>query len=477
MSLAEKSFSTTLWALVEKVGTLGVSFCVSMLLARLLTPSDYGVVAMLTVFIAISNQFVECGFANALIRKKECTPIDLSTAFYFNVAVGVTVYLILFWVAPLVGDFYQIPFLVEVLRVNGLLLIVNSLLIVPTAMLTRTLAFKKMAKFNILAGLISGGIALILAYYDFGVWALVFQSLSSSILTVIFLYAVLRWKPVISFSISSLNYLWGFGSKMLLTGIIGSIYSNVYSLVIGKIYDSKMLGFFNRGQNIALLMPNIINSTFAKSTLPLLAQVQDDKDRLVGVYRKFAILVAFVSFPLIALIFILAKPFVLFLLTNKWAGAIIYIQIFAVSALTGPIGLVNLNLMQATGRSDLTLKAELIKKIVGFLLVGILCQFSPLILALGSMILNIFIYMVNLYYARKIIGISFFVQLRDILPYLFASVMMAGVVWIVVSLVNLYLCQLIIGSFVGLFVYFLITKYIIKTDMYSRVAEMYRKRA
>lgn len=465
--IANKTLSTTVWATVEKIGTMGIQFVISMVLARLLDPEAYGIIAMLTIFIALANQFVECGFSNALIRKPSCTQIDYSTAFFFNIIVGIIAYFILFNISPLVSSFYEMPSLSLILRVNGLILLTNSCLIVPNAILTRDLAFKKMAKYNILTNAFSGTIAIVLAYEGLGVWTLVFQSLVGSILVTLFLWHVSHWKPIMAFSKDSLNYLWGFGSKMLVSGLISTVYANIYSLVIGKIYSAKELGYFNKGQSIALLLPNIVNSTFGKSTLPLLSKVQDDRERLTHVYRQFAILVSFIGFPMVVFIFVLAKPFVLFFLTEKWAESIIYVKIFAISAMTGPVGMVNLNLLQAAGRSDYTLKAEVIKKGIGFVVVAILCSFSPLVLAYGSMILNIFIYCVNLYYARKVIGLRFSVQITDLLPYLYASCFTGICVWASIYFIQNNFVQLFVGSVVGCIIYYVITRYAMKVEFYN----------
>lgn len=471
MSIAEKSFVTTVWAGIEKVGIMGVQFVITMILARLLDPSSYGIVAMLSVFLAFANLFIDCGFSNALIRKQVCTQEDYSTAFFFNFSVSFITYLTIYAISPIVGDFYEMPILCDVLRVSGLVLFLNSLILVQNAILTKNLAFKEMAKFNILTQTLSGLVAIFLAYWGAGVWALVVQSLLSPFLYFCFLPFVVKWKPKITFSISSFKYLWNFGYKMLLSGILSVAYNNIYSIIIGKCYDAKALGVFNRGQNIALLVPNIISTTFGKSTLPLLSQVQDDKDAFIHVYREFSKLVAFVSFPFIALLFVMAKPFVLFFLTEKWYDAIIYVQIFAVSAFTSAPGMINLNLLQAAGRSDYTLKAETIKKTFGFLVVAVLFSYSPLVLALGSMILNFFIFGVNLYYARKVLGLSYMCQIIDVLPFFIVSIIIGFVIWLATFSIESYLMQMVCGLIICIIIYYLITRYLLKVNYYNKVLD------
>ncbi|MDD7461675.1 MAG: lipopolysaccharide biosynthesis protein [Prevotellaceae bacterium] len=475
-SFAKKTAVTTFWATIDKVGVLGIQFVVSLVLARLLTPSDYGVIAMFMIFIAIAQQFVECGFGNALIRKQDCTQKDLSTAFFFNIGIALIAYLIIFFLAPVIASFYDMPMLNKILRIYGLAIILNSFSIVQNAILTKRLAFKKIAKFNIISNLLTGVFAIALAYHGWGVWALVFQALFASLLTSCFLGVVTKWYPNLLFDRESMNYLWGFGSKMLLSGLISTIYSNIYSLVIGKFYDSRSLGLFNRGQQLSLLFPNILNSAFGRTTLPLLAEVQNDKERLSSIYRQFVIISVLISYPLVFLTFVLAKPFILFFLTEKWAGAIIYVQIFAVSALTSAPGIINLNLLQAVGRSDLTLKADIIKKVIGFIVIGLLIFTSPLVLAIGSSLLNIFIYIVNVYYARKVLSLSYLSQFKDQLPYFISSLLMAIVIYLVNCNIPNHLLQLIIGSCMGLIIYYLISRYVFRTEYYGKLLILMKAR-
>jgi teichuronic acid exporter len=475
-NIANQTVSTTMWATVEKISTMGIQFVISMLLARLLSPADYGAIAMLMIFMAIGQQFIECGFSNALIRKQDCTQIDYSTSFIFNIVVGVVAYFLLFIIAPIVGRFYKMPILIDVLRVYGFVLILNSFTIVQNAILTKNLNFKIMAKVNTLNSLVSGIAGLVCAFYGMGVWALVCQSVIGAFFSAIFMSYVTKWRPSAIFSNTSFRYLWGFGSKMLVTGLISVIYGNIYSLVIGKIYDSKALGLFNRGQNTAQLFPNIVGSVFGRSTLPLLSQVQNDKTRLTYVYRQFAIVGSFLNFPLVFLIMALASPFILFFLTDKWAGAIIYVQIFAISMLTSAAGSVNLNLLQAMGRSDYTLRAEVIKKGLGFITVAALFNFGPLVLAVGSSIFNILCYFINLYYARKVLGISYMVQLKDLSPYFITSFLMFIFVYFFTAIVPSNLLKLVLGTFIGGLVYFLITKYILKVPYYNKIFEMVKQK-
>lgn len=471
-STAHKTARTTFWGAIERISTMSVQFIITMVLARLLSPSDYGIIAMLTIFIAISQQFVECGISNALIRKQDCTQVDYSTAFYFNVGMSCVVYVILFLLAPQIATFFKMNILSVVLRVYGLSIIFQSFRIVQYAILCKRLEFKKMAKVTALVTLLSGLVGITLAYLNYGVWALVAQSVFLSLMTSVAYFIVLRWIPSYIFSSESFHYLWGFGSKMLLSGIISVTYSNLYSLVIGKVYDSKSLGLFNRSYHLANIYPDIVKNIFTRNSLPILSQIQDEKERLVKVYREFIILVSFITFPIVLLLLVIAKPFILFFLTDKWEGSIIYLQIFCLSSLLMPANWINLNLLQALGRSDLTLKAEIVKKVIGVMLIFAMVSFGPLILAISYSLYDVVIYFINLYYAKKLTGLPYHRQVGDFLPCLVSSLFAALIGYVFMLSITNYVQQMVIALFLGILVYFILTRYIFKMDIYFKLKQL-----
>ncbi|MCF0193572.1 MAG: lipopolysaccharide biosynthesis protein [Bacteroidaceae bacterium] len=474
-SVTQKTARTTFWSSIEKFSTMGIQFVVTILLARLLLPSDYGVIAMLTIFIGIATNIVECGFANALIRKCDCTQKDYSTAFYFNVIASSVIYLILFFSAPWIASFYEMDILSPVLRVFSITIIINSFNIVQNAMLIKDLHFKRLAKISTIACLLSGIISIGAAYVGFGVWALVLQSISTSFITVLLMFFYNRWMPSILFSRESFSYLWNFGSKMLYTGILSAIYNNIYSLIIGKVYNSELLGLYNRSNHTAQLVPNIVDGIFKRNSLAIMSQVQDNQNRLVDVYRKFVILVTFISFPCSLLLVSLAKPFTLFLLTDKWAESIIYLQIFSIGMLSLTANTINHSIFQVTGRTDITLKAELIKKFIGVALVLSLIPFGTLILAVGASAFNFFCYAINLYYAKKLLGMSFSVQIKDMLPCFIAACISAFVAYIPVYFISYSAIALICGCVIGVSTYVFITKYVIHVGVYDYINLLCKK--
>lgn len=468
-SISSKTVRTAFWSAIQRFSTMGVQFVVSMTLARLLLPDDYGVIALLNVFLAISNSVAESGFGNALIRKQVCSQEDYSTAFFYNVFVSIVLYMLLFLTAPYIASFYEKEILCPVMRAVGITIVINSFNIIQNAKLTRNLDFKTFAIISFIASFFSGMIGILCAFLGLGVWALVVSSIVSSVVTTFSLVYKLKWYPSLTISKTSFRYLWGFGSKMLLTGIISSIYANIYSIIIGKVYDSKTLGVYNRGQSLAVLCPDIINSIFNRNTLPILSQLQHDKVRLVDVYRKLVRLVSFFNIPVCLIFAALAHPFVMFFLTEKWIDSVIYVQLFCLSSITSAAGVINLNIFQAEGRSDITLKIEVIKKLLGFMMVLCMMFLGPIALAIGSVIFNFFCYSINLYYASKLENMTLSMQLMDLIPSFFASLCAAGGTFLITILPIGYFSQLLIGGFLGGLIYFFITRYIMHLDIYNYI--------
>lgn len=474
--IAKQSVSITFWATVEKVANMGLSFVVGLVLARLLSPGDYGVLAMFSVFVQIAAVFIECGFGNALIRKKNCSQKDYSTAFWFSFFVALACYITIFIGAPFIGRFYKMPLLVPIIRVYCITILLSPFGIVQGSILTRKLAFKKMAKWNTLTNILGSLVGIIMAYLGYGVWALVYSTMFGSVLSSFFLAIVTHWVPSVEFSKDSIKYLWGFGSKMLVTGIISRIYANIHAIVIGKFYSSSALGLFNRGQSLARFGPSIISGVFGRTTLPMLARVQNDKEHLISVYRQYSIISTMLALPIIALVVVLARPFVVLFLTEKWIGCLIFVYIFAISMFVEPASEVNLNLMQALGRSDMTLKAEIVKKASGFLIVIMLVKFGPIALAWGAMAQCFVAYAVNLYCAHRLIELNYWVQVKDFLPYIFAALIAglfsAGAIYFI----PWNFVKLIIGSILCVLSYFAITKFIMKVPYYDYVFGMLKHR-
>lgn len=438
-------------------------------MARLLTPDDYGLVAMLTIFIAISQSLVDSGFSNALIRKQDRDETDNSTVFYFNIVVGVFLYLVIFFCAPLIANFYDQPLLTPIARVMGLSIIINSLGIIQRTILTSNLDFKTQAKASFSGAIVSGIIGIVMAYSGYGVWSIVAYHISSIFVNCGLLWILSRWRPQLLYSWKSFRELFGFGSKLAISGIIDTLYNNIYLLVIGKVFNAADLGYYTRASQFAQFPSSNITGILQRVTYPVLCTMQDDDHRLRDVYRRFLRLSAFVVFPLMMGLAAVAKPLILLLLKEQWAFCIILLQIMCFSMMWYPIHAINLNLLQVKGRSDLFLKLEIVKKIVGVTILCIALPFGLVALCVSGIFSSIICLIINTHYTGKLIQVGFITQMRDLLPTIIYSLSMCLIVYGVVSLLpNLWL-QLIAGILVGTVYFMAITRITHSKDLIEAI--------
>jgi len=475
-SVAQKTARTSLWSGVERFANLGVNLVVQLILARLLSPSDFGVVAMMTVFIGICQAISECGITNALIRKLDCNQRVYSTAFFVNVVLSIVLYFILFITAPLIAQFYKMPPVTILLRAYALVFFFEALRIVQYVKLCKRLEFKTIAKISSASVFTSGLLGLFIAYAGLGAWALVGQLLSASIIYYILITIREKWLPDRCFDKHAFRYLWGFGSKMLLTGIISRIYSNIYSLVIGRYYNPTVLGYFNNGQRYGQFYPYLIESVFVRNSLPIFAEHQTNQLQLCNIYRKYIRLVSLLTFPACFLLILLAQPIVVLLLTEKWLEAVPYVQIFSLTAILVPANTINLNILQVMGRTDLTLKAEVVKKAIGFVVVFLLVKYGPMWLAIGSGILAFVSYYVNAYCAKIVLQLSLITQIKDILGILLSSVFAAIITYCIKTIyVDTYTC-IFICFLSYIVIYMAIIKYLLKEELLNQIQVMIKEK-
>jgi O-antigen/teichoic acid export membrane protein len=457
-SLKRLTAKGVFWSSVERFSAQGIQFVLGLILARILSPSEYGIIGMLSIFIAVAQSFIDSGFSNALIRKKDRNEVDYSTVFYFNIIVGIVAYFILFFLAPLIANFYETPILSQLTKVVALNVFINSLAIVQRAKLTITVDFKTQAKATTLSVILSGILGIYLAYTGLGVWALAIQSVSRNFINVLLLWILSKWKPKRIFSMSSFREMFDYGYKLLISGLIDTLYRNIYSLVIGKVFSANDLGNYSRAQQFANFPSSNITGVIGRVTFPIMSKIQDDDERLSNTYRKYLRLTAFIVFPLMMGLAALARPMIIFILTEKWEATIILLQILCFSMMLYPIHAINLNLIQVKGRSDWFLKLEIIKKIVG---VSILCITIPMglvAMVVGGIFTSIICLGINTHYTGKLINLGFWKQMLDLAPIFLISVMMGAVVSLSVYFVTINLLKLIIGIIVGIIFYFLSAK-------------------
>ena len=463
-NLKSKTQKGLVWSFVERFATQGVQFLFGIILARLLSPEDYGTIAMPLVFLAIAQCFIDSGFSTALIRKPNLTEDDLSTAFYFNIGVGVVCYLALFFSSPLIADFYNTPILADLLKVTALATLFNPLCAVQQAILTRKIDFKTQAVVSLSGAIVSGVVGLLMAYNGYGVWSLVFQQVGGYLIRTVLLWVLGKWKPKRRWSWDSFHYLWGFGSNMLGSGLLDTTYNNIFPIVIGKFFSAADLGNYTRAQQFSTLPSSNVTGVLQRVTFPVLSSIQNEDERLARNYRKILKLSAFLIFPMMLMLSAVADPLIRVVLTDKWEGCILLLEIICFQMMWYPIHAINLNLLTVKGRSDLFFRLEIIKKIVG---VGIMCVTIPhgiIWMVSGGIVSSMIALIINTYYTGKLIQVGYLRQMGDLLPVFGVSFAM----WLVIHAsflltTNIY-AQLIIGIVVGIVFYLAGARFILKSE-------------
>lgn len=431
-----------------------VSFIVMLLMANVLTPADYGLVGMIVVFIDVAQSLVDCGFSQALIRKQDRNTVDMSTVFYFNIAFGLLFYLILYFTSPLIADFYNQPELVMLTRIVSLCVIFNSFVLVQKALLTSDLDFKTQARVSLIASMTSGMLGIILAYSGVGVWAIVGYQLSNVLVSAILLWICSEWRPIYVFSKTSFKELFGFGSKLALAGLINTLYSNLYLIVIGRLFRATELGYYTRANQFGSFLSVNFTTVLQRVAFPVLCKVREDKEVLKNGYRSFIALVAFLVFPLMTGTAVVARPLILLVLNEEWLPVVPLLQILCFSFMLYPVQAINLNLLQVEGRGDLFLRLEIIKKVIGAIILVFSISFGILGMCYGLVLSSIMNLIINTYYTGKLIGLGLFRQLGDLLPSFFYSSTMGIVVYWVISCSEIFWIQLSTGVAIGIVWYF-----------------------
>lgn len=418
---------------IERCGYQGIAFIVQIVLARLLDPTDYGMLTLLTIFTQIAQVFVQSGFNTALIQRKDTTEKDYSSVFYVSITIAVLLYGILFFASPIIADFYDMPELTGVMRVLALILIPGAFNSIQNAKVAKEMQFKKLMYSTLGAVVISGTVGIAMAYMGFGVWALVAQQLTNSVAICVIMMFCVRWRPKLVFELDRVKVLFSFGWKLLCSNLIDTLYRDLRSLVIGKKYDSGTLGYYNRGKQFPELIIININSAVQSVMLPALAKHQNDKARMKAMMRRSIVTSSFVIFPIVMGLAVTAEPLVSVILTDKWLPCVPYLQIYCFSFAFYPIHSANLQALNAQGRSDIFLKLEIIKKLYGIvvLLVTVFCFHSPIAIAMGGVVTTIISCLVNAAPNKKLLNYSYSEQLKDILPSMGISVIMGALVYCV----------------------------------------------
>lgn len=459
--LKDKTVTGVFWSAVDRFSAQGIQFVFSILIARLLLPEDYGVIAMLNIFLAVSQNFIDSGFGAALIRKNDRTETDFSTVFYFNIIVAFLIYIALFFASPYIADFYETPVLRSITRVVALNLIITSFSGIHNSKLSIDVDFKSRAKISLLSSVVSGIVALYMAKNGFGVWALVAQSLCSSIVWTILLWYFVRWKPLFLFSWESFRNLFSFGSKLLTSAVLNTIYSNLSTIIIGKFFSSSSLGLYSKANSLAQFPSVNITNVIQNVAFPVLSKIQDETQKLKAMYVKFMRIMAFIIFPLMLGLAAVSQSFVSVVLTEKWVGAVPYIQVLCFSLMWYPIHAINLSILSVKGRSDYFLKLEIYKKVLGVVILAITVPMGIMAMCYGMVISSVLSLFINTYYTKKLIDYGFGAQIRDLLPILLHSLVMWAVVHVIVYFMPTTWLKLIVGVLSGI-IYYIAGAYIMK---------------
>ncbi len=452
-TLKDKTVKGLFWNSIDRFSTQGIQFVFGLVIARLLLPADYGVVAMLGIFLAVSSVFIDSGFGTALVQKADRTEVDFATVFYFNNVVALLAYGILWLASPYIAAFYNLPLLESITKVVGLTLIFNALSGIPNAKMSIAIDFKSRAQISLISSVVIGIIGVWMAYAGYGVWALVTQSIVSAGLRTVLLWAYVRWVPLLTFSWQSFRRLFSFGSKLLASALLDTLYCNIYPLVIGKFFSATDLGVYSRANGLAQYPSSNLTSVLQGVTFPVLSSIQNDEERLADAYKRLLRTSVFIIFPLMIGLAATADPLIRIVLTDRWEGAIYLLQILCFALMWYPVHAINLNLLQVKGRSDYFLKLEIIKKILG---ISILCITIPLglvAMCYGSICSSILSLAINTYYTKKLIGYGFVQQMREMTHILLHALMMGVLVWGVVQLMPTLWLKLIVGIITGITYY------------------------
>lgn len=467
-SLKNKTIKGVGWSAADALLGQGVTFIVGLVLARLLSPDEYGLIGICLIFTTVLNGIVDSGFSNALIRKKDVTDEDYNTMFTTNMAISIVLYVLLFISAPFVSDFFHRVELTALVRVTGLILFFNALSITQVTILTKNIDFKTKTKASLVSAIISGMIGIAMAFRGYGVWALVAQQLFKQLLFTLCLWVLNKWWPKFTFYKNSFKYMWGFGWKLLASGILNNVWNQLYQVVIGRCYTSSTLGHYTRANEYASIFSSNLTLIVQRVSYPVLAEIQDDKERMVLGYRKVIKVTMFVTAVCMISLGAVSEPLIYTLIGTKWHEAATYLPLICISMSLYPLHAINLNILQVLGRSDIFLYLEILKKIVGIvpIVIGIFCGIYYMLLA--SILTGVISLYLNTWYTGKTLNYSFWKQLRDITPSYFTALVIALAVYFLKYLSLPYYVVLMLQIIVGIVACITISE-IFKFDEYKEL--------
>ncbi|WP_188049982.1 lipopolysaccharide biosynthesis protein [Flavobacterium sp. GP15] len=430
MDIKKQALSGAFWTFLQTFGTQFITFGVSIILSRLLLPSDFGLIAMLGVFIALGGAFINSGLSQSLIRTLEADEEDYATVFYFNLVVSIFTYCLIYMCAPFIASFYNQEQLQLIIRVYSVTFVINAFSTIQITRLSKMLDFKTQMLVSIPSLIFSSIVGVIMAFHGYGVWSLVWSAIVQSLASTIQFWYHCKWRPLWLFNIEKFKYHFHFGMKLLFSGILDILFTNAYTIIIGRFFAASQVGFYNRANSLQMLPASTLSAIVANVSFPLFASIQNDEVRLKSVYKKIMQMVIFLVAPTLIFMAVLAEPLFRFLFTEKWLPAVPYFQILCINGILYPIHSYNLQILNVKGRSDLFLKLEIIKKIIAVIAIGISFQFGIYGLLYGSVLSSILAFFINTHYSGKFLRYSAWEQTKDLLPTIGLSIFIGGVVYI-----------------------------------------------
>lgn len=459
MSLKKQATSSLVWTFSQQFGNQIIGFIVSMVLARILLPKEFGLIGMIAVFVALGKTLLDSGLTQSLIRSKDPDESDYSTIFYFNLIASVFLYLLIYVSAPLIANFYDQDILTLIIRVYCLVFIISAFSAVQGARLTRSMDFKTQTIISIPSNIIGGIVGVAMAYMGYGVWSLVWSGVLSAFINSLQLWIYSKWYPSLIFNKEKFKYHFNFGYKLTVASILNTFFNNIYIIVIGKFFSPNQVGFYTRAETLKQLPVTNISNALNKVTYPLFSSIQDDDVRLKRVYRQLMQMVVFIIAPILIFLAVLAEPTFRFLFTEKWLPAVPYFQILCVTGILYPMHAYNLNVLKVKGRTDLFLKLEIYKKIIIVLILLATFKFGIYALLYGQVLIHILSFIINTHYTGKFLNYNTIAQTVDILPILGISVLSGLVIWGVdqylISYDQIDIIRIVVGSLIGSILYLL----------------------
>jgi teichuronic acid exporter len=457
MSLKKQALSGVFYSFIQLFGNQGVGFVISIILARLLVPAEFGLIAMLGIFLSLGGALINSGLSQSLIRSSNTDELDYSTVFYFNLVVSIVIYIIIFLCAPLIADFYNQEILTLIVRVYSITFIINAFGAIQLTRLSKLMDFKTQMKISIPSTLLSGVTGITLAYLGFGVWSLVWSGIIQVFGSTVQLWYWSKWKPLLVFSITKFKHHFYYGMKLMFSGILDLIFTNAYTILIGKFFAPAQVGYYNRADSLQMLPVGNISSLVTKISFPLFSAIQDDNVRLKSVYKRIMQMVIFLVAPTLILMAVLAEPLFRFLFTERWLPAVPYFQILCLNGILYPIHSYNLQILNVKGRSDLFLKLEIAKKVLSVIIITISFQFGIYGLLYGSVLGSVLSFFINTHYSGKFLKYPAWEQTKDIVPIIFTGVLVGAFVLVMDLLLVKYqlidFFRLAVGSAIGILLY------------------------